>query len=422
MKEHAWIAADRPPQTIASTRLFVAAVISLACLPVASGENPPERPWTRHTILSGLKGSDGVRFRDVNGDNLPDCVTGWEQSGTVTICLHPGVDAVRQPWPSVRFKSSPAVEDAVFVDLDRDGAIDVVSCCEGNHRKVVVHWAPRRGEDYLDASKWEVAEIPAAQGQLWMFCQGLEVDGRHGIDLVVGSKGRGATVSWLESPANPRNLAAWKLHTLSPAGWVMSLLARDIDGDGDQDLLLSDRDGKQRGVRWLANPGAGPSQTDLWPSHMIGGSGREVMFLDTGDLDRDGLMDVVVNVRDTECLYLRRLDPMGLKWDSHSIPHPTNVGPGKAATLGDIDGDGRLDIVLSFVQAKDKSGVVWLSHCGDPHSGPWARNEISGPEGIKFDLAPLVDLDADGDLDVVTTEEIANLGIIWYENPTRRKP
>ena len=30
-----------------------------------------------------------------------------------------------------------------------------------------------------------------------------------------------------------------------------------------------------------------------------------------------------------------------------------------------------------------------------------------------------VDLDGDGDLDVITTEEITNLGMIWYENPTR---
>jgi len=38
--------------------------------------------------------------------------------------------------------------------------------------------------------------------------------------------------------------------------------------------------------------------------------------------------------------------------------------------------------------------------------------------GIKFDLIQSLDLDQDGDLDIVTCEERNNLGVIWYENPT----
>ena len=33
--------------------------------------------------------------------------------------------------------------------------------------------------------------------------------------------------------------------------------------------------------------------------------------------------------------------------------------------------------------------------------------------------ARMLDLDADGDRDVVTCEERDNLGVIWYENPSR---
>ncbi|HBM76648.1 MAG TPA: VCBS repeat-containing protein, partial [Verrucomicrobiales bacterium] len=40
--------------------------------------------------------------------------------------------------------------------------------------------------------------------------------------------------------------------------------------------------------------------------------------------------------------------------------------------------------------------------------------------GSKFDLIELIDLDEDGDLDVVTCEELAGLGLIWYENPSRK--
>jgi len=34
----------------------------------------------------------------------------------------------------------------------------------------------------------------------------------------------------------------------------------------------------------------------------------------------------------------------------------------------------------------------------------WIARDISGPDGIKFDLNLLLDLDNDGDLDVINTE------------------
>ena len=53
---------------------------------------------------------------------------------------------------------------------------------------------------------------------------------------------------------------------------------------------------------------------------------------------------------------------------------------------------------------------------------------MSGVDGIKHDDATLVDIDRDGDLDVFTTEERlpraglpTGLGVIWYENPVRRR-
>ena len=48
-------------------------------------------------------------------------------------------------------------EDAVFVDLDNDGAVDVISCCEGKTKSVFVHWAPRDKDKYLDAAAWKLS-------------------------------------------------------------------------------------------------------------------------------------------------------------------------------------------------------------------------------------------------------------------------
>lgn len=53
----------------------------------------------------------------------------------------------------------------------------------------------------------------------------------------------------------------------------------------------------------------------------------------------------------------------------------------------------------------------------DHLADPWQFHDISGPDDeIKFDRPERIDLDKDGDLDVLTCEESADLGVIWNEN------
>ena len=100
------------------------------------------------------------------------------------------------------------------------------------------------------------------------------------------------------------------------------------------------------------------------------------------------------------------------------IAWSTAFGTGKGVRLGDINLDGAFDIVFTCENADDKFGVGWLSQRSIGGVSFWSAASISGTAGSKFDLVQLLDLDADGDLDVITTEESAGLGVIWYENPT----
>ena len=107
---------------------------------------------------------------------------------------------------------------------------------------------------------------------------------------------------------------------------------------------------------------------------------------------------------------------------------PENVGTGKAVEVGDVDRDGKPDLVFTCESARgDLSGLVWLSYHNAHNEDVWTAHEISGPEGIKFDRMELLDLDGDGDLYVTACEESQpvegprqGLGVFWYENPTVR--
>lgn len=359
-----------------------------------------QEAWKRHTIDGTSKGADGVRLADANGDGRLDIVTGWEQGGVVRVYLHPGPEKARPAWPAVTVARVKDVEDAVFADLDGDGALEVVSSCEGKTQSIFVSWGR-----VADPDSWKTEPLPASAGRAWMFVLPLQVDGKRGIDLVAGGKNKGAEIGWYESPADPRKLADWKWHKLRDAGWIMSLVAQDMDGDGDVDIVFSDRKGKRTGAFWLENP--------TWTEHVIGGQGREVMFITLADLDQDGRQDVLAAVKPAEVLHFRRVDAGGKSWETRALPFPPNTGHAKGVGVGDLDLDGKPDVVFSCEGAEGaKSGVMWLKN-GE-------GRQISGPDGVKFDLVELLDVDGDGDLDVLTCEENENLGVIWYENPHRR--
>jgi hypothetical protein len=403
--------------------------------------------WTRHTIEAGSTardGADGARLGDLNDDGLLDVIVSLEESGLIRAYVNPGPDHVTGTWAAVTVGAAPDVEDSFFVDLDGDGRLDVISSEEtGNaanpQGNVRVHFAPTSG-DLADPGHWSQHEpiTAAADRTQWMFGQPLQVDGQRGPDLIVGGKhNTGAsgtpqsTLGWLAAPVDPRaDPGGWTYHEIDRVGWTMSILTSDIDGDGDQDVVVSDRFGDDRGVRWLENPSLAPDGvaiTDPWTPHAIGAVGREVGLIGMGDLDADGDQDVVVPTIDGSLTWYQRSGPGGTDWVAHAITYPAGVGDGKAAAVADVNGDGQSDIVLTTGNADGLTGVVWLEHGGDPTAGQWLIHDISGPDGSKFDLAQMVDLDGDGDLDLITTDEGQGagdfgLGVVWYENPTVPEP
>lgn len=406
---------------------IVAAFAVLVDRPVVARANRGA-PWAMHVIDNSLSGADGVRLADVNGDGLPDITTGWEEGNAVRAYIHPGHAAVTTAWPAVTVGQAGSTEDAVFVDLDDDGAVDVVSAGQGS-QTLFVHWAPANPGDYLNPGLWETVKIPASIGHGWMFTVPMDVDGRNGIDLVSGGEGTAPKIAWFECPAgNRRNLAAWNMHVMSEVAWTMSLIPYDVDNDGDVDVIVTDRynNAGLQGARWLENPGTGsPLQMSPWPNHFIGAQGKQAMLSVIEDLDRDGLDDLIVPTQGVGGLsFFRRTDRVSNSWKEYPIAKPPDTGAAKGCNVGDIDLDGDPDIVFSFAAAASPlSGMVWLSYANAPTDPVWQDHEISGPAGEKFDIVALADLDGDGDLDVITTEEneppnSRGLGVIWYENPT----
>ena len=282
-----------------------------------------------HVIDNSSRGADGVRLADFDRDGLRDIVTGWEEGGVIRVYQNPGPAKADSPWPKVTVGKVKSPEDAVFVDLDGDGALDVVSCCEGKTKTVYVHWAPSDPSKYLDSKAWETTPVPGHKRS-----HGLDVrkylltsTKRMDMDLYVGAKGANACVGWLESPKDPRKLEAWKFHSIEKAGWIMSLRMAKLKND--RHLLVSDRKGPNRGVYFLSRE---DDKEVSWKRIDLMKGELEYMFLDfaasSSDESKSGGV-VSVATRNKKSVRIRIDDDLKVIQRS-DVPNPHGIPNGKA--------------------------------------------------------------------------------------------
>jgi hypothetical protein len=215
-----------------------------------------------------------------------------------------------------------------------------------------------------------------------------DVDGDGRADVVIRHLGVNR-VRILFQNSLPGN---WTAVTL-PVPPREGLSIADLDGDGRKDLLLNGF--------WLAAP-AQPRTGEWLPFNIDTtfytqpDSGlNNAAKTGVGDIDRDGLLDVVISTAEGAAgrfaWYRNPGNPRSSGWAMHVL-EAASTGMHQAE-LGDIDLDGDLDVMNG--SAFGQTGVrVYLLN------GPSVeKRTVTNLQGLYF--GKLADLDGDGDLDIV---------------------
>ena len=172
-------------------------------------------------------------------------------------------------------------------------------------------------------------------------------DGRP--DVVCGTH-------WFENPT----WTAHKMRELEPIDTYYNAFAEmpmDCNGDGFVDLVTCGW--MNQTIEWYQNP---KGQSGLWEKHHIDspGSFETSMMV---DVDGDSRMDVLPNLPGKPvCWYSLDRDDSGRQFGTFMKHNVSERPGGHGLGFGDVDGDGRGDIVLSygwFRAPEDRINGVW---------------------------------------------------------------
>jgi len=280
-------------------------------------------------------------------------------------------------------------------DLDGDGDLDVLSIATVDDTIV---WSENNDGEGSFGTRQVITTL--ADAVLSVVAADIDRDG----DLdVVSASARDSKLAWYENTDGAGTFGTQQVVTTS-ADFAYSVQAVDLDGDGDLDLLsgaiLDNR------VSWYENTDGTGS---FGAEQEISTDADTVYTVVSADLDGDGDLDVLTaTAGDDTVAWFENTDGEGTFGAEQVIS--TDVDFATSADASDLDGDGDLDVVSSSL---DDNKIAWYEN--EDGLGTF------GPERVVtegFNTAIVVvpaDLDGDGDEDLLTSALFVDR-VAWFEN------
>lgn len=331
--------------------------------------------WERHGIDTLPDRAMFVQAGDLDGDGRKDLIAGgwwWKNPG--------GLDG---RWPRHTI-GSPLQNTTTVFDFDGDGDLDIIGTQGVGSQKNNDHvWARNNGK-----GRFEIHQNIRTGGD-GDFLQGrVAADFGAGVQVVLSWHNGGGGVQALTVPGDVVK-TPWAFSILSTKTLKEDLSAGDIDRDGDRDLLLGDT--------WLRN------DRGTWKAFSLGQVTRgEADRNDLADVNGDGRLDAIVSLeRGTDVLWFEAPPDPTKPWTRHKIG--SVAGQGFSMDTADLDRDGDPDVAIGEHRGKTHNRVVVFENAKDGAS--WSEHVIDrGPtdEIDHHNGTQAVDLDGDGDLDLIS--------------------
>ncbi len=325
----------------------------------------------------------GLTFGDVNNDGNTDVISGRY------IYQNPGSN-LGDPWKRIVLDDNV---DAIFsLDVDGDEYADIIAQALPG-----IYWYEALDVEGTVFQSRKIAEVPATSH---VNSQGFETalifaGGKE--ELLIAGNGN---VYCIMIPVDTSVDELWETQLIGQNTSDEGIGVGDVDQDGDLDIVCGRRpEGEDEPtiLVWFENPGAFESN---WSSYEISTSEHPIDRVKVADLNNDNQMDIVV----TEERY------PGLEADANLYWFTNGNGPEKPWTkkliatqyssnnldVADLDDDRDIDFITAEHKGTDLELQFWKN------DGKGQFSKVILDRGKENHLGTkLIDIDNDGDLDIV---------------------
>lgn len=332
-----------------------------------------------------------IHTADLDGDGRADVVVANQGGNNLNIFRNistPGNLTVGSFGPIQNFVTNGNPYGSVIVDVDGDGKLDVVTCNYNNDNVSVL----RNTSTVGNISFTTAVNFPTGSGPYGIGAGDIDMDGKP--DIVTGNYGQGG-ISVLRNTSTVGNISFNGAISYAGGGNSHMVEVVDIDGNGAKDVCVASRTSNAvivyRNVSAVASISLAPGVNF---STSAGGDA-----LGSADMDGDGKLDLVVaGIQNNNVAVLRNTSVNGTITSS-SFAAPVTMNTSNTSYglgLGDVTGDGKPDIFLCgnstypLIQNLSTIGNIVLS----------SPVQLSGASGSGFHAA-IGDLDNDSKNDLL---------------------
>ncbi len=304
-------------------------------------------------VLPTGNGPGQVVIVDLDGDGKPDLIIADSYAGEISIyqnistngSLTAGSFAPRVVLPMLAGVYCNPYTVAV-ADLDGDGRLDIIAINADSNVVSILRNISSPGSITTNSFAARV-DLPAGNGMRGLAVQDLNGDGRP--EIVTADAGDN-TISIFQNMSTIGNIAFAPRVSFPAGNWAQSVAIGDLDGDGKPDLAVASRDSATVSIfRNIMGPGNNITTNSFAPKVDFPAL-ASAFPIAIGDMDGDGKLDLVVgggNVSKAISVY-RNTATVGSITTNSFASRVDFAAPGwvNSLTLADLDGDGKLDIAL----------------------------------------------------------------------------
>jgi len=191
------------------------------------------------------------------------------------------------------------------------------------------------------------------------------------------------------------------------ADGVQTVLAVDLDGDGDLDVVAASSSDDT--LSWYENVLDDGSKARQFRQHNLFTDREDVAFVAAADVDGDGDLDLIASMRRSDDFgWYENTNGDASTFEKHEIDDELG---GRITWVGaaDIDRDGHVDPLVAW-----DNKIYWYENDGG-RSPRFARREVTSDDFDDDVMSVIVaDLDEDGDPDVAAVASPSHMS--WFEN------